>query len=114
MSKKHKFRLIPGRTRIEYDENKKEINRKDHKYSLSCAKDIFESSLLFQKPFISSDPYYEKGEVRHMHLAEYMGDIVLIVTTMREDETIRIISMRKAKKKERKIYFDNPPKFVIE
>ena len=32
------------------------------------------------------------------------GDVVLMVTTMRPDETVRIISFRRADEKERKIF----------
>lgn len=102
--KSYGVRLIFGRTRIDFDLGKDATNIEKHHYSLSCALDIFEEVLLFQKPWVYSDPFMEKGEVRQMHLAEYEGKIVHIVTTMREDETVRVISMRDASKKERKIY----------
>ena len=38
----HEFRLILGRTRIEYDENKELSNRKKHGYSLESAVHYFE------------------------------------------------------------------------
>lgn len=95
---------------IVFDEIKEEKNRKNHKYSLSCAADIFEEILLLQpNKMIISDPFEEKGEIRHMHLAEYQNRIVLFVTTMRDDETIRIISMHDADEKYQEIYRQNPP-----
>jgi uncharacterized DUF497 family protein len=106
----HDFRMIFGTTKIEYDENKEEKNRKNHKYSLSCAADIFEEILLLQpNKMITSDSFNENGEIRHMHLAEYQNKTVLFVTTMRDNETIRIISMHDADEKYREIYRQNPP-----
>ena len=46
---------------------------------------------------MTSDPFEENGEVRHMHMG--IGDneeVLLFVTTMRSRETIRIISFRRA------------------
>jgi len=106
------FKLIFATTRIEFDPDKDGINRQKHKYSLSCAVDVFESALLVQTAFITSDPFMENDEVRHMHLAEYRGRIVLIVTTMRDREIVRVISMRDANDDECVIYRQNPPHFV--
>ena len=66
----HEFRLILGRTRIEYDENKELSNRKKHGYSLKSAVHYFEQLLLpiEPKPFMTSDSFIENGEVRHMHM----------------------------------------------
>lgn len=107
------FRIIPGSTQIDFDPNKEEANRRCHKYSLTCAVDILESSALFQQAFITIDRIMEDGEVRHIHLAEYQGRIVQFVTTMRENETIRVISMRDADRKEREIFKQNPPRFLV-
>jgi len=107
------FRIIPGSTQIDYDPNKEEKNRRCHKYSLTCAVDILESSALFQQAFITIDRIMQDDEVRHIHLAEYLGRIVQFVTTMRENETVRAISMRDASEKEREIYRQNPPGFII-
>ena len=107
------FRIIPDRTQIDFDPDKEEANRKCHKYSLTCAVDILEASALFQQAFITIDRIMQDGEVRHIHLAEYQNRIVQFVTTMRENETIRVISMRDAHKKEREIFKQNPPGFLV-
>lgn len=108
----HDFRLILGTTQIEFDPDKDEGNRKKHKYSLSCGVDVFESALLLQTAFVTSDPFVENDEVRHMHLAEYRGRVVLLVTTMRDRETVRVISMRDASDDECMIYHQSPPHLV--
>jgi len=107
------FRIIPGTTKIEYDHDKEDYNRNKHKYSLICAVDILEGAATFQQAFITIDRIMEEGEIRHIHLAQYQGRIVQFVTTMREGETIRVISMRDASKKEREIYRQNPPAFLV-
>lgn len=104
----YEFRLIFGRTRIEYDENKDESNIKKHKYSLESAAHFLERLMLPvpQPPFITSDPFEENGEVRHMHLSiDDSGNVVLFVTTMRDEETVRVISFREANAKERLLYY---------
>jgi uncharacterized DUF497 family protein len=106
------FRLIVGVTKIDYDQEKDNINRKKHGYSLSCAKDVFESRLLHQNPMLQKGPYFENGEWRHMHLAEYLGKVVVIVSTMRDNETVRLISFRVASDEERKAFMENPPRFA--
>ena len=104
----HQFRLILGRTRIEYDENKELSNRRKHGYSLESAVHYFEQQLLpiDTKPFITSDSFIENGEARHMHMSlDDSGHVVLFVTTMRDDETVRIISFRRATETERETFF---------
>jgi uncharacterized DUF497 family protein len=113
MWKEHEFRLILGRTRIDFDPTKEDSNRRKHGYSLTCAVDIFENALLLQNAFITSEPFMENGEVRYMHLSEYQGRVVLIVTTMREEETVRVISMRDAHENERRIFVNNTPGFML-
>jgi uncharacterized DUF497 family protein len=104
------FRLIIGRTRIEYDENKEMSNRKNHGYSLESAVHYFEQ-LLFpieHPPFMTSDAFIENGEIRHMHMGlDDSGNVVLFVTTMRDNETVRIISFRRARESECKTFYEH-------
>ena len=100
----HDFRLIIGRTKIDYTEAKEDINRKKHKYSLLSAVHLLEKQLLFQDTnyFLTSDSFMENNEVRHMHLSlDDSVNIVLLVTTMRPNETVHVISLRRASDKER-------------
>lgn len=101
----HEFRLVFGRTRIDYDQDKEEYNRSKHGYSLESAVYLLERIML---PIIGpprhavSDSFIENGEVRHKHMSvNDDGRVVFMITTMREDETVRVISFRRAHKKER-------------
>jgi uncharacterized DUF497 family protein len=105
----HDFRVIIGRTKIEYDLAKEESNRKKHGYSLESAVQPLERILLSpfsNKPFLIHENFIEKGEVRHMTM--WVGDaneVLFMVTTMRPNGTIRIISLRRASEEEEKIFY---------
>jgi uncharacterized DUF497 family protein len=101
------FCIIMGTSGIEFHPDKDVKNIEKHGYSLREAKDIFDSWITLQTHWHSSDPYIRNNEIRQNHLASYKGKIVHITTTMRDGESIRIISMRPAKAKERKIYEDS-------
>ena len=64
------FRLIIGRTKIDYDWTKEEINRKKHGYSLESAVHFLEQTLLLipSPPLVTSNPIDVDGEVRHQHM----------------------------------------------
>jgi uncharacterized DUF497 family protein len=104
---KHDFRVVIGRTKIDYDGNKEEENRKKHKYSLESGVYLLEKLLLSEghSSHITSDSFMECGEIRHMHMAvDDDGYVVLMVTTMRPDETVRVISFRRASEAEREVF----------
>jgi uncharacterized DUF497 family protein len=117
------FRVIIGRTRIEYDSTKEESNRKRHGYSLESAVH-FLTRLILPVPsplFMTTNSFLEKGEVRHNHMTlDDQGHVVFFVTTMRPHESVRIISLRRASDAERKLYtshakalgHDVPPNLV--
>src|SRR3989338_1748262 len=87
----YEFRLIFGRTKIDYDTTKETNNRKKHGYSLESAVHLLEKVLLpiNSTPFITSDAFKEGGEVRHMQIGiDDGGNVVFMVTTMRTDETV--------------------------
>jgi uncharacterized DUF497 family protein len=94
------FRLVFGRTKIDYAPNKEEANRKNHGYSLESAGHLLERVLLpvcNLAPYAVSEPFMENDEVRHMHMSvNDSGRVVLMVTTMRHNETVRVISCRRA------------------
>lgn len=101
----YEFRVVFGRTKIEYGPEKEYENRKNHGYSLESAMQLLERLALplnNQLPHAVSDAFFEKGEVRHMHMSvDDCGDVVLMVTTMRSDETVRVLSFRRAHEDER-------------
>lgn len=101
----HEFRIVLGGTKVDYDPNKEEANRTKHGYSLESAVYFLEGLLLptsTPRPHAVSDAFLENNEARHMHmLVDDSGNVVLMVTTMRPDETVRVISLRKAHPDER-------------
>jgi uncharacterized DUF497 family protein len=107
----HEFRLVFGRTKIDFDLNKEEENIRRHRYSLKGAVCLLSRIILpwgAKVPHMVSDGFEEKGEVRHVHMSvDEWGKVVLMVTTMRPDETVRVISFRRTKKKERECFRRN-------
>jgi len=102
------FRVVIGRTRVDYDTEKEYANREKHGYSLESAVSLLESivSPFSGPPHITSEGFLEAGEVRHMHMAvDDCGRVVLLVTTMRPEETVRAISFRRASETEREQFF---------
>lgn len=96
------FRLVFGRSQIEYDSEKETINRAKHGYSLESAAHLLSRLLLpaVQPPFIIADAG-TPDERRHLLMTIDDGKVVFIVVTMRPDESIRIISFRRASPDER-------------
>ncbi|MBF0098500.1 MAG: BrnT family toxin [Magnetococcales bacterium] len=98
------FRLVFGGTKIDYDPEKEEINRKKHEYSLESAVNVLERVILpfGNTPCAVSDAFKENGEVRYMVMSvDDNGKVVIMATTMRHNETVRIISFRRAHRDER-------------
>lgn len=102
------FRLVIGSSQIGYDPDKESKNREKHGYSLESAVHLLERILLpsgSQPPHIFRDASAPRGKVRHNHMSiDDSGNVVFMVTTMRPDETVRIISFRRASEEERKLY----------
>jgi uncharacterized DUF497 family protein len=101
----HEFRVVFGTTKIDYDPDKDHVNRHKHRYLLESAVYLLERLVHpagSGKPYLVSDGFLENGEVRHMHMStDDGGKVVLMVTTMRPDETVRVISFRRAHESER-------------
>ncbi|MDR3048830.1 MAG: BrnT family toxin [Elusimicrobiota bacterium] len=87
---------------FEWDENKRISNLKKHGLDFVYARYIFDS------PFkVAYNIGYFNGEIRYMTLAPYMDDILAVVVHTNRKENIRIISFRRASKKERRYYYAN-------
>jgi len=89
--------------RFEWDEAKDRMNRRKHRISFETAK------LVFADPFhMSRHDRIERDEDRWQTIGRLgEGAIVLVAHALRfegETEVIRIISARKANKKERGVY----------
>lgn len=110
------FRVVFGGTTIDYDEEKELSNRNNHGYSLASAVHFLERYVM---PFVESPPFMTRdaptdhGEKRHEHMTVGdSGEVVFFVTTMRnneddedeDDEIVRVISLRRANKKERAVF----------
>jgi uncharacterized DUF497 family protein len=106
----YEFRLVFGRTRIDYDPQKEDLNRRKHGYSLESAVHLLERLMLplgNQAPHVVSDAFMEHDEARHMHMSvDDDGKVVFMVTTMRENEMVRVISIRRADAAEREKFRD--------
>jgi uncharacterized DUF497 family protein len=84
---------------FEWDDDKRQINVKKHGIDFIKASKIFESYTLTIK-----DDRYDYGEERFVTFGILEGRVVAVVHTENED-SIRIISIRKATKYEEKKYF---------
>jgi uncharacterized DUF497 family protein len=92
--------------RFEWDEAKARTNQRKHGVRFEDA------MLVFADPFaLAEQDRIERGELRWQTLGLVGGIVLLLVAhTVRsdqEDEVIRIISARKAVRKERKRYDEN-------
>ncbi len=107
---RYDFRLVIGRTKIDYDPNKEDENREKHHYSLASAVHLLEKIILPIRPtpYLRRGPFVENNEIRHNHMGvDDNGKVVFMVTTMRPDETVRVISFRRADDKEREVFFQH-------
>jgi len=89
-----------------WDETKNSINRRKHQVSFETAQLVFDDPLQ-----VSKQDRIEDGEHRWQTIGLVHGVVLLLVahthTEADGEETIRIISARKADKAERRIYAEN-------
>lgn len=90
--------------KFEWDENKNEINKRKHGLSFETAREVFydEFAILFD------DPDHSIGEERFLIIGSTKTEQICIVSHCYRDSenTIRIISARRATKNEKRIYLD--------
>jgi uncharacterized protein len=85
---------------FEWDENKNNLNIKKHGFDFEDAYIIFNMPML-----VISDTREDYGEDRYIGIGILKKAVVVIVyTESTEKDMIRVISLRKATKNERKIY----------
>lgn len=92
--------------RFEWDRRKAELNRLKHGISFETAALVFEDRYL--RAEASGD---EHGEIRWRSAGEVRGTLIIVTHTTREEgdiEVIRIISARKATRRERRDYEEYP------
>lgn len=85
--------------RFEWDEEKRRLNLKRHGIDFRDVPQVFDYDR-----FLLEDDRYEYGETRWISFGLLFGGVVAVTHT-ETDEVIRIISVRKAEKREEKRYF---------
>jgi len=85
---------------FDWDENKNEENIRKHQLDFSDAWEIFEGPILAE-----SDSRRDYGEVRYTAQGFLRNFVVVMVFTERNGDTIRVISLRRARKDERYKFF---------
>lgn len=99
------FRLVIGSSKIDYDQNKEIINREKHGYSLESAVHLLQRLLLPPSPPFIHKRLTKEGEARYQLMGvDDEGYVVFMVITMRPDETVRVISFRRASSEERELF----------
>lgn len=90
--------------KFEWDENKNAINKQKHHISFEEAKTVFfdDDAILFD------DPEHSHGEERFLIIGVTATEKICIVSHCyrNNDNTIRIISARKATKNEKQVYIE--------
>ena len=85
---------------FEWDENKNAVNLKKHGISFGRASTIFDGFVLSR-----IDNWFYPGEERDISIGMIEGGRVVVIVHVERNSKIRIISARKATKKERKLYY---------
>jgi uncharacterized protein len=85
---------------FEWDEDKAADNAKKHKVTFGEAATVFGDTL----SLTFADPDHSRHEDRWITIGTSDRDRVLIVSHTDRDDRIRIISARKATRRERKVY----------
>ncbi|MFN8490230.1 MAG: BrnT family toxin [Caldilineaceae bacterium] len=85
---------------FEWDERKRRINLQKHGLDFRDVWKIFNAPLV-----IAPDERKDYGEERWTGIGVLQGQIVVIAFTERAEETIRVISLRKAMPHERANYY---------
>jgi uncharacterized DUF497 family protein len=91
--------MYNGWVKYEWDENKNRLNISKHGFDFNDARFIFDAPML-----VIPDTREDYGEDRYIGIGILRRTIVIVVFTENTDEVIRVISLRKATKNERKIY----------
>jgi len=86
---------------FEWDENKNKKNIQKHGIDFNDAKEVFKDEKAKKTPDLRKD----YGEERWKIVGDFVGAILSVIFTIR-DAAIRIISARRANKKEKDEYFN--------
>ena len=86
--------------RFIWDEAKRKSNLSKHGYDFADAKNVFQSPIV-----LAEDARTDYGEQRMLALG-LLDTVVVLVVHVESDDTIRVISMRKANRHETNNYFE--------
>lgn len=84
---------------FEWDQSKNRSNQQRHGLDFTEANRLFNPSL-----FVNIDDREDYGEERYVGLGLLDGRVVVVIFTQPDDDTIRVISLRKANSYERQQY----------
>ena len=85
----------------DWDEDKRRINLREHKIDFVAAQDVFNDVERIE----TLDDRHDYGEERIQTIGYAKPGVLFVVYTLRDNEnTIRIISARKANKREKALY----------
>ncbi len=85
----------------EWDPAKDALNKRKHGYSLAQGAPALEDA----NKVVWIDDRFDYGEERVLTLGLNQQNVLFVVSTVRVQEVTRIISVRKAKRDEERIYF---------
>ena len=86
---------------FEWDDEKNRINKRKHRISFETAANVF-----FDENRIEQPDEFHSGDEERWQVIGMVDEILFVIYTERDDKT-RIISARRADKKERSIYYGN-------
>lgn len=86
--------------KFEWDEEKNRINKEKHKISFSTAKFVFSDRYAINFP----DENHSWNENRRIVIGK-VRDVLFVSYTVRHGDTIRMISARRATKREEELYY---------
>ncbi len=89
------------RIRCEWDPVKDRINRRKHGVSFGEAEQLFASDLAVREAY---DKEHSDDEDRFMALGPIRSGLVVVAYTEKDDGVIRIISARRATRREARMY----------
>jgi uncharacterized DUF497 family protein len=86
---------------FEWDENKNRANKSKHKISFEEAAEIFRYPM-----YEIIDNRFQYDEIRYIGIGRNRHMVIFTVVYTERGSTIRIISARRANKKERQLYYE--------
>lgn len=90
-----------GAARFEWDPAKDALNRAGHGIGFDEAAAVFRS----RTPWLEFDDEAHSGdELRYRAIGVTVRGVILVVCTDRDEDTVRIISARRATPRERRLY----------